>query len=93
MRLAQQVEHRDLADHRPHVLILGRGGAFGRELLGERPEPVAARPRKAVRHDGDRCCGFIGHGEVQPCRARFPGRVEGDVESVHAQRTSPGART
>jgi hypothetical protein len=83
VRLAPQVEHRDLADRRTPVVELPCRLEQVR-LAGAVAEPAM------VEHERR---GLIGHGEVQPCRAGFPRRVEEKVESLHAQRTSPDART
>ena len=69
LELARRVEEVGLAAAVAEAAVIEdeRGEPGRREALGERPEPVAPRPREAVRHDDDR--GFSSR-HPQPSTAR-----------------------
>ena len=65
-----------------------RGDARRGEALGERPEPVAARPREAVRHDDDRRRGLAARRRIEPGRAGVAADPEGEVVAAPRSHTT-----
>ncbi len=74
----------------PAMVEQQRGDARSREALGERAQPIAARPGQAMRHDDDGCRSLALRGGIEPGGAGVGPGGEDDVSAAHAPR-NPGA--
>ena len=95
LELAARVEQVRLAAAVAEATVVEDEGREpgGGEALGERAQPVAPRPRQAVRHDHDRRPGLGALRRVVPGGAGIAAAAELNLLASHAFQTAPAPET